>query len=105
MGETMLSTSAVILADIFNLAVGSLIIHIICFGLVAIIYDRDESPAVGSILYLFFVIINSGIITLVSYGVNDSDFKKIFIRCVIGIILEIGILFGVRNLKNNIMYN
>lgn len=63
---TVLSSSASILAELFNLVIGGTILCATCYNLVGIIYNRGEAPALGSILYAIFILINSKLLVWVS---------------------------------------
>lgn len=52
LGNTVLSTSAIMLADLFNLVIGGTILCVICFPLVGVIFDRGEAPVIDSFLYM-----------------------------------------------------
>lgn len=96
---TVLSSSASILAELFNLVIGGAILCAICYHLVGIIYNRGEAPALGSILYAIFILINSKLLVWVSQWGNELDLKSLVIRFIIVLVIEIIILFGIRYIK------
>lgn len=104
LANTTFSTSAIILADMFNLFIGGAILCAICYPLVGIIYNRGEAPAVGSLLYGVLVLINSFLISWVSSWFNETNILIFVISFITIIIVEIGILFGIRSFKNDIFY-
>lgn len=102
LANTVFSTSAIILADIFNLIIGGTILCAICFPLVGIIYDRGEAPVVGSLLY--GVLVNSFLIAWASGWFEKTNILIFVISFIVIMIVEIGILFGIRSFKNAIYY-
>ena len=59
------------IATLFNVVIGSAILHILSFTITGIYYNRGESPALGSASYLFWYCINTAIITAVGTNVSD----------------------------------
>lgn len=104
LANTMFSTSAIIFADIFNLVVGGTILCMICFPLVGIIYDRGDAPAMGSILYGVFVLVNSWSLSWASSGIEDLNFTMFVLKFIFILGIEVAGLFGIRSFKNNIYY-
>ena len=51
LADTMFSSSALVFAELFNCVFGGAILCAVCYPLVGLIYDKGESPAIGS----FFV--------------------------------------------------
>lgn len=96
---TVLSSLASILSELFNLVIGGAILYIICYSLVGIIYKRGEAPALGSILYAIFMLINSKLLVWVSQWRNGIDLNSLLIRFSIVLVIEIIILFGIRYIK------
>lgn len=96
---TVLSSLASILAELFNLVIGGTILCATCYHLVGIIYKRGEAPALGSILYAVFILINSKLLVWVSQWGNQLDLKSLVIRFIIVLVIEIIILFGIRYIK------
>ena len=96
---TVLSSSASILSELFNLVIGGTILCTIWYHLVGIIYNRGEAPALGSILYAIFILINSKLLVWVSQGGNMIDLNSLLIRFSIVLVIEIIILFGIRYIK------
>lgn len=104
LANTVFSTSAIILADIFNLIIGGTILCAICFPLVGIIYERGESAAVGSLLYGVLVLVNSFLISWASGWFEKTNILIFIISFIAILIVEIGILFGIRSFKYSIYY-
>lgn len=96
---TVLSSLASILSELFNLVIGGVILYVICYSLVGIIYKRGEAPALGSILYAIFMLINSKLLVGVSQWGNGIDLNSLLIRFSIILVIEIIILFGIRYIK------
>lgn len=96
---TVLSSLDSILSELFNLVIGGAILYIICYLLAGIIYKRGEAPALGSILYAIFMLINSKLLVWVSQWGNGIDLNSLLIRFSIILVIEIIILFGIRYIK------
>ena len=97
--DTVLSSLASILSELFNLVIGGAILYVTCYSLVGIIYKRGESPTLGSILYAIFMLINSKLLVLVSQWGNGIDLNSLLIKFSIVLVIEIIILFGIRYIK------
>lgn len=95
----VLSSLASILSELFNFVIGGTILCTICYHLVGIIYNRGEAPALGSILYAIFILINSKLLVWVSQWGNGIDLNSLLIRFSIVLVIEIIILFGIRYIK------
>lgn len=54
-------------ADLFNILVGGIILHILSYRMTSIYYRRGNAPAIGSISYLFWYIINTFIFIGLGY--------------------------------------
>jgi len=52
-------------AMLFNILIGGIILHKLSFWITGIYYDRGDLPAVGSLSYLIWYIINTAIFTFV----------------------------------------
>lgn len=96
---TVLSSLASILSEFFNLVIGGAILYVICYSLVGIIYKRGEAPALGSILYAIFMLINSKVLVWISQWGNGIELNSLLIRFSIVLVIEIIILFGIRYIK------
>ncbi len=98
--NAILSSSASSLADLFNLVLGGFILCKICYPLVGIVYDSGDAPAIGSLMYLGAVLLNSKILIWIS---NLVDKPKIFLVVFIGvIIIECIILCIIRYIKESL---
>lgn len=104
LANTMFSTSAIIFTDIFNLVVGGAILCAICFPLVSTIYDRGEAPVIGSVLYMEAVLFNSWLLILASNISKEPNLTSFLIIFTIFFTIEIGILIGIRYLKESVYY-
>lgn len=98
-----LSSSASMLADIFNYSLGGIILYGICYNMVGIIYNKGEAPVLGSILYGSIVLINSKMLVYILEGVNELNLKLILIKLIIGLAIEIIILYNIRHAKKWIL--
>lgn len=59
------------IATLFNVVIGSVILHLLSFTITGIYYSRGDAPAFGSASYLFWYCINTAIITFI--GTNISN--------------------------------
>jgi len=100
--NTLWATSSSSISYFFNLAIGGTILWIICYPLVGIIYDRGECPALGSVLYGVLILINSKILVVISKAMTEINIKTFAIRFGLVLILEIGVLIGIRYTKGYI---
>lgn len=96
----ILSSSVSSLADLFNLVLGGFILCKICYPLVGMVYDSGNAPAIGSLMYLGAVLLNSKILIWIS---NLVDKPKIFLVVFIGaIIIECIIVCIIRYIKESL---
>lgn len=101
LADSVWSTSAEALADIFNFTFGGVILLSICYPLVGIVYNRGEAPAIGSILYGLAVLFNSWILSCISTKL--PDIKPICIVFILAIAVEVIILLQIRKIKDKIL--
>lgn len=104
LANTVFSTSAVFIADLFNVFIGGAILCAICYPLVAIIYERGEAPVVGSLLYMGAVLLNSWLLIWVSNTLKEPNSTSFLIKFVIVLVIEIGIFIGIRYWKERIYH-
>lgn len=103
LANTILSSSAVMLADIFNFYMGATILHLVCYNLVGVIYEKGEAPAMGSILYVVFMFTNSKLLIWISQGLHKTNLKLLLIRFLIMVIIEAIILFCIKYVKKHLL--
>ena len=82
-------------ADLFNLIIGGAILHFLSFGITSIYYSKGDAPTLGSISYLFWYMINTGIITLIG-NLIDNVYLLIFSLTIIYLII-ISIVIKISN--------
>lgn len=85
-------------ADLFNLIIGGAILHFLSFGITSIYYSKGGAPTLGSISYLFWYMINTGIITLIG-NLIDNVYLLIFSLTIIYLII-ISIVIKISNKTN-----
>lgn len=98
--NSIFSITATVFADYFNFAVGGGVLCLICYPLVGIVYDRGEAPAIGSILYLIAVLVNSQILVWISNSMIDFNVKELFLKFFIAIFLEVVVLKIIKYFKD-----
>lgn len=85
-------------ADLFNILIGSYILHKLSFWLAGCGYYKGiDEPATGSILYLICYCILTAIITLLGKFLNNI---KIFL--VLFVVIYIALIIVVTNISNRI---
>lgn len=99
LANSIFSTTATVFAEYFNFAVGGGFLCLICYPLVGIVYDRGEAPAIGSILYLVAVLVNSQILVWISNSMIEFNIKELFLKFFISIFLEVIVLKIIRYFK------
>lgn len=98
-----LSSSSSMLADLFNISIGGILMFTICYKMVGIVYDKGEAPVLGAILYGSIVLINSNMLVYILEGVNELNLRLILIKLIIGLAIEIIILYNIRHAKKWIL--
>ena len=86
-------------ADLFNIIIGGVILHILAFIITGCVYDKGSAPAVGSFLYLFNYVIIIGLMLLITIFI-----KIIWIAVTIFFILYITACILLSNYKSK-QYN
>ena len=99
LSNSTLNPLASFFADIFNLAIGGTILYILCYSLVGLIYNRGEAPALGSILYILLILINSKLLVWASQTSSTITLKIFFIKFIIYLFIEIIVLISIRYVK------
>ncbi|WP_415335991.1 hypothetical protein [Clostridium perfringens] len=80
LANSIFSTTSTVFAEYFNFTVGGGVLCLICYPLVGIVYDRGEAPAIGSILYLVAVLVNSQILVWISNSMIEFNIKELFLK-------------------------
>ena len=60
-------------ALIFNMFIGSLILHLLSFSLTGIYYNRGDFPSFGSLSYLFWYCVNTFIIIWIGTNIKYAS--------------------------------
>lgn len=93
--DTDYVTMASLCANIFNVLIGSIVLHKICFKLTGIVYNKGEAPALGALIYLLLMFFNSWVLVWISLcGLSVLLSMVLFI---LSIIFEIIILLLIKN--------
>ncbi len=71
---------------LFTYLIGGTILHIISFAMCGVLYNRGSCPVLGSMGYMFFFILNVGILMIL-----NKWFNNIFVISIIYIVLVIAI--------------
>lgn len=87
-------------ADIFNILVGGAILHFLSYGITSIYYRKGEAPAVGSISYLIWYIINTFIFIGVGSLTSTIELYILFICFIYIVIISL-----VSNISNGNRYD
>lgn len=57
-------------ADLFNIIVGGLILHVLAYVMTGMVYEKNSAPVLGSFLYLVNYCLIIGLIVLVTWLIN-----------------------------------
>ena len=87
-----------LLVYLFRYLIGGMIIHIISFSMCGIFYNRGQCRVLGSMLYMFFYILNLGIIMLISRW-----FQSVTVICVVYLIISVCVFYLLNKLKEKIL--
>lgn len=100
LANSIFSTTSTVFAEYFNFTVGGGVLCLICYPLVGIVYDRGEAPAIGSILYLVTVLVNSQILVWISNSMIEFNIKELFLKFFFLIFLQVIVLKIIRYFKD-----
>ncbi|HAT4307408.1 hypothetical protein ACHM17_11250 [Clostridium perfringens] len=100
LANSIFSTTSTVFAEYFNFTVGGGVLCLICYPLVGIVYDRGEAPAIGSILYLVAVLVNSQILVWISNSMIEFNIKELFLKFFFLIFLQVIVLKIIRYFKD-----
>lgn len=100
LANSIFSTTSTVFAEYFNFTVGGGVLCLICYQLVGIVYDRGEAPAIGSILYLVAVLVNSQILVWISNSMIEFNIKELFLKLFFLIFLQVIVLKIIRYFKD-----
>lgn len=100
LANSIFSTTSTVFAEHFNFTVGGGVLCLICYPLVGIVYDRGEAPAIGSILYLVAVLVNSQILVWISNSMIEFNIKELFLKFFFLIFLQVIVLKIIRYFKD-----
>lgn len=102
LADTMFSSSALVFAELFNCVFGGAILCAVCYPLVGLIYDKGESPAIGSFLYGGLVLLNSKILIRIAQGLSEFNVKLFILFIFLALVVEIVILLVIRGVKEQV---
>lgn len=100
LANSIFSTTSTVFAEYFNFTVGGGVLCLICYPLVGIVYDRGEAPAIGLILYLVAVLVNSQILVWISNSMIEFNIKELFLKFFFLIFLQVIVLKIIRYFKD-----
>lgn len=73
-------------AILFNVIIGSFILHVLSFTITGIYYSKGDAPALGSLSYLIWYSINAAIIIFVGTNFNNIYLALIVLFAIYAII-------------------
>lgn len=74
-------------ADIFNIFIGGLVLHVLAYVMTGTVYEKKSAPGFGSLLYMINYCLITGLIVLVTWLIHNF-----WISIIVFIILYILIL-------------